>query len=288
MVVLDRSNGNLHNMSSHHQSSFLAAVLGKDGLAALNKAIARQGDLAEVLVPRTILSFVGTVQDLSYKGEIPGLPGSLIALTKSGGIINTTSYTGADANRFTMAAHLAILLGVTSDSKLAKNTKNIDLTRLGKAIDLLVKSRLLRQAMEKTDLPGSTAKPTKQDGPQAATPPQKAPKTNTAIATNKKQKPTKKPPETQEKVPGLKPVPTVKIPEIKIGKSEAYNSQCKVCGQTQFNPKDGGFYGCICLRGLAPFTTLKMETDHYVIWFGPEWDEDAREVLFEMLHSLEG
>ncbi len=253
----------------------------------MNKAVSRQADLAQVLLPRTVLSFVTTVQDLAYKGPIPGIPDSVIALTKSGGVINGSAYTGPHANPYTMAAHLAILLGMDSSNRLAKNTRNIDLTRFGKAIDVLVKSRLLRSAMAKTDLPGSTAKPTPQDGPQAAQPPQKAPAKGNAVASGKKQKPTKKPAETPEKIPGLKAVPTVKIPEMKVGKSEAYNSQCKVCGQTQFNKSDGGFYGCICLRGLVPFTTLKMESDHYVLYFGPEWDEDAREVLYETLHGVE-
>ncbi len=290
-------------MSSPLQTSFLTAILGKDGLAALNKAIVRQPDLAEVLVPRTILSFVGNVQDLAYKGPIPGMAASVIALTKSGGVINGTSYTGLDANRYTMAAHLAILLGVTSDSKLAKNTRDIDLTRLGKAIDVLVKSRMVRKAkhtldctthqdvacncgaMEKADLPGNAAKPNGQDGPQGATAPIKAPSMGNAKASKKVLKPTKKPVETKETVPGLKAVPTVKIPEMKVGKSEASTNRCKVCDQTQ--AQNGRLTGCICLMALMKSATVTAQGDVFNITFGADWDQDAVEVLLECLHGTE-
>lgn len=280
-------------MSVALQTAFLVAVLGKDGAAALNKAVTRRSDLADVLVPRTVLSFVNTVQALGYKGAIPGVPGSMIALTKSGGVINSTSFSGSDANAFTMSAHLAVMLGLVADTRFAKNTRNVDLTRFGKAIDVLVKSRLLRGAeklekkpdLDKTDLPGTAAKPMLTP-PTAATPPGKQPAKANAVASTKKQKPVVAGPRTKDKVPGLKAVPTVKIPgQIQIKKSEAAINRCKVCGRSQV--QNGHLTGCFCLTALLKSATVTTKDDSYLIAFGSGWDEDSIEVLFESLHGIE-
>lgn len=146
--------------------------------------------------------------------------------------------------------------------------------------------------MSKVEPPGSTHKPTPQDGPQEAQPPQKQPR-QAAPQAPKDQAPkgVKAPARTPEKVPGLPATPTVKLPKqageqptLKVGKSEAHGSRCRICRQTQFRP-DGGFYGCLCLTGLAKFSTIQASNDYYVITFGDEWDQDAREVLVEALYS---
>lgn len=250
------------------QKQFLLGTLGTEGYAALAKAVARYPDLQEILVPRTILSFIASVQELSYKGSIPGIPNSVIALTKSGGIINDTYYTDLDANPYTMAAHLAILLGAQDESKLAKNVKNIDLTRLGKTIDLIVKSRLLR-SVAKTDLPVPHAAPVQHQGPVGHEPPIKP-----VVPIIKKPKQAKPRPKRASVSA------TAGLPDLKVSKSDAY-VPCELCAQPQFRA-DGGFYGCLCMRGLAPFVVIKSEPEYYTIQFGPEWSQDAANTLSDL------
>ncbi len=276
-------------MPSDLQNSFLELVLGSDGFSALGKALERQPELKEVLIPRTVLGFVSSVQSLGYKGTIPGIGDSYISLNKSEGVINDITY--EKCSNYTIAAHLAILLGVSSDTRLAKNTSGIDLERLGKVIDTLVKSRMLRQGMAKADQPGATAKPIKQKGPTAPSFAPKAPATNAKVSS-KKLKPVAAPPETDESIPGLKPLkpPTGDKPKelkpltLKVGKSEAYNP-CSVCGTAQFSKNDNGLYGCFCYSELIKHTTIVNRDDHYLVKFGGEWSVEAVESFWDAIYG---
>lgn len=145
--------------------------------------------------------------------------------------------------------------------------------------------------LDKVEPPGSTHKPTAQQGP---TPPE-APKMQP-----RQQRPpprgdgkvtrVKAPPRTDADIEGLPPPPKVdlaKQPQLKVGKAEAHGNRCQLCHQTQFSP-DGSLMGCLCFRGLiaAGDVLVKAEEDSYSLTFGASWDEDARAALLEALQPV--
>lgn len=339
-------------------AAFLEEVLGKDGAAALLKAVQRSPALASVLVPRAIIGWTMAATAWGYSGKLPGTDlevgfhksenpgryGGSIQDSKSNGL-----YVFNDAPFHRIAAHIAVALEVPEVAP-ASGLKDLDLARLGKSIDALAKAQLLAQAtaptvmsshgdldvihagvgqtpyslrrrkdgrvlvdkigsladaqrladwqmqahpevpgthpMDKVELPGSTAKPTPQQGPAEALPPQKQPRQQRppAPAADGKGPGVKAPPRTKEQMPSAQApqVPSVKVPSMKIGKSEAHASACPVCKQLQFGP-DGGFYGCLCFRGMCQDVVVKAEADGYELTFGDIWDEDARSALLEAL-----
>lgn len=148
-------------------TKFLQSVLGDDGAQALSKAADRVPVLGSVLVPRTIVSWLSTAIRINYEGEIPGLDNSYMALQKSRG----EGYTGAltigdavhqfeDADILHVAAAVGIALGL-DDVAVNTQLKPQDLTKLGKSIDLLVKARVVAQAVAEEQLAKFQLSPTK-------------------------------------------------------------------------------------------------------------------------------
>jgi hypothetical protein len=99
----------------------------------------------------------------------------------------------------------------------------------------------------KTELPGRTHQPTKQQGPEEPEAPQKQPK-----MTQQTQQQSLKP-----KLPKLSP--------LKIEKSEM-EKECKSCGRKQF--KNSKFVGCMCHRDLAKNIKTVIYSDGVVLEFG--------------------
>jgi hypothetical protein len=103
------------------------------------------------------------------------------------------------------------------------------------------------------DLPGKTAAPIAQQGPQAPTPPiakqPKLPRPSTA---------------------------TFKAPSLKIGKTES-SKQCSVCEGHQFT--NNRFTGCICFRDLAKSIKTTAYSDGYALDFKTDFDKEAYLVL---------
>lgn len=133
-------------------SAFLQEVLGSDGAALLVKTMKRIGSIENALVPRTILAWVGIAGRLGHDGELPGLAGTFARIQKSeagysGEIkIEETSYQFADASTYQVASAVAVAIGYDTELS-AGNSK--ELARLGKSIDLLVKSRLANAVLQK-------------------------------------------------------------------------------------------------------------------------------------------
>lgn len=92
--------------------------------------------------------------------------------------------------------------------------------------------------IQKTELPGSTHKPTQQQGPQAA------------------EAPTKQPQMKKPKLP--------KVPALKVEKSETAK-ECPACGGTQFQANK--FRGCMCHRDLAKHVKTTSYSDGVVLEF---------------------
>lgn len=110
--------------------------------------------------------------------------------------------------------------------------------------------------MDKTDLPGKTHAPTKQQGPIGPDAPRK-----------------------QGKLP--KP-PTFKAPSLKIGKTES-SKVCDVCEGSQFS--NNKFTGCICFRDLAKSIKTTAYSDGYALDFKTDFDKEAYMVLSKYFRS---
>ncbi len=136
---------------------FLEIVLGQDGAKALTKAIERAPILSSVLVPRTIVSWLETAVRLQYEGEIPGLDNSYISLNKteetfSGALTvadNVHSFDRADLLH--VAAAIGVSLGISGQG-LDPQLRGQDLSKLGKSIDLLVRARVVIEALRHQEL----------------------------------------------------------------------------------------------------------------------------------------
>lgn len=133
---------------------FLEEVLGVDGARALVKASERAEKLKNVIVPRAILSWVNAAAQMSYTGAIPGIKGCLeFAKSECSGemAIGKDTYELSNAGVFSVAAAMAVSLGA-DDDQFDTNLKDKDIVRLGKSIDLLVKSKMARSELAKAEL----------------------------------------------------------------------------------------------------------------------------------------
>lgn len=130
-------------------AKFLISVLGSDGASALLKAAERRPILECVLVPRTIIAWIGSAVRVNYEGEIPGVENSYISLTKGehpdrfkGAIaVGDVVHTFEHADILHVAAAMGIVLGVNGQ-KIDPLLKGQDLSKLGKSIDLLVAAKV--------------------------------------------------------------------------------------------------------------------------------------------------
>jgi hypothetical protein len=129
---------------------FLEAVLGTKGSQKLERVSSEHPMLESVIVPRTILSWVETVGKLGYEGRIPGQDGSYLSLAKNenngfcGALtIGDDLYTFEDVDSLHVSASIGVALGLNIPP-LDDGLKKRDLSQLGKSIDLLVKSTIVK------------------------------------------------------------------------------------------------------------------------------------------------
>lgn len=269
---------------------FLTAVLGLDAAKALAKAAERSKPLGHALVPRAIMSWVSSVGD-TFEGEIPGVTNSYLCFQKTelgfaGSItIGDDVYSFGSASNFHVGACVSVAVGSHED-QVDTGIRDLDLDRLGKSIDFLVKGRLEAQALAKqapqqpkAQRHGVAAQPLKPAQPDAAEPGHKQPRAPSIKRPDSSgyvpPAPKLRPPAV--KVPGL---PPLKIAPIKIAKSLT-RRECGECGLTQF---DGArFKGCMCFRAMSKSVTVRESGDTLELGFGTEWDEEALSVLLETL-----
>jgi hypothetical protein len=246
---------------------FLTAALGSDGAKALLKAVARQPQLGQVLMPRAILGWLDFATAHEFEGEIPGLNNSYIQFTKSdegfsGSIsLDDQVYTFQKSNVYHLAASIATAIGL-EPIEVDPSLRDTVLVALGDSIDTLAKAQVLvrhlhkshlhhkkKTELEKVDLPGKTHQPTAPEGPQAPTPPNKQP---SQVA--------KKP----------------KLPKLSIAKAEA-EKPCEICGGKQF--ANHRFQGCICYRDISKSVRTTPYSDGYVLEFAPGTDIEVVRAL---------
>lgn len=130
------------------QKSFLKSILGDGGSNALFKSLERSELIAQALLPRAIFSWVKGVGE--FEGVIPGGE-ELICFAKSetGFNGNVGEHEFKDASLIHVSAVLAVTMG--TEKGFNAGTKSADLERLGKSIDLLVRSKLAQEGLEKAE-----------------------------------------------------------------------------------------------------------------------------------------
>jgi endogenous inhibitor of DNA gyrase (YacG/DUF329 family) len=274
---------------------FIKSVLGDQAAEVLFQAVQKSESLAPVLVPRTILAWLNTVS--SYEGPIPGTNNTYVKLVKSelGGFSGSVTigedlYPMEAASVFEAVAAVATALEVKIQPEA--KIRNLELEKLGKSIDLMAKTQLLKTAV-------GANKPCPNCGTSVAW---KNDRAVFHLHEGKMCKGVKKgenfgPPHAPEK---LRPEPAVAVsPEapapskpkrpkpptlgkpkvIHLDKSET-TVPCPVCSQTQF--KEEEFVGCICLKYLAKSAEVVTFGKRVTIQLDPEeWDSDAILTLFD-------
>lgn len=271
---------------------FLKAVLGDDGAAALQKAAERSVELGNALIPRTIMAWVDVAGRFGFEGELPGVKNTYIHFEKneSGGYrgaisVNDETYNFQDSTLFRLSASVAVALDVSVGD--ASRIRDMDVEKLGKSVDCLVKARYVAKKLaeeSKEESPeelekagggaGGGAKGAEAPG-GAAVP--KTPEAPTA-ATAKQPKP---------KMTGIPKPPKLKVPKpvpshtLKLAQCEKL-VECPVCGHAQF--EHGTFRGCSCFRGLAKTAKTTQTSDGgAVVELGEDWDRDSIITLLEAL-----
>ena len=283
---------------------FLQEVVGVDGASALTKATSANPDLEWAVIPRVILSWLEVVSHApDFNGNVPGVPSARLVFKKSesafSGYIDlgNDTYTFKDASLYHIAGGVAVALG--SDHEQALPLHNPALAKLGKSVDLLVRSRTLRKIQGKAGGkgvgpgPGPAAAPIKPLEPIGPEPVQDKSATGgvgTKAAIPVKQAATRqsKNPETPKtKVPGQpktqpKPpkLPGVKPKTIQVSKAEATN-RCVTCDGTQF--KGDKFIGCFCFRPLAKSVETVCHGSGYTLKLGSDWDNESILALAESI-----
>lgn len=271
----------------------LKAVLGHDGAAALEKAADRLGGLEDAILPRAIMAWLGVAARGDYEGPIPGVDDSYLDFTKN----ENGSYSGSiamgegvlpfqNATQFHLAASIAFSLGTEN---LSSDYEDVDLVKLGKAIDIMAKAKYIANIDELAKaLPGPAHQPTTDAVIQGAkgqpTPPTKQrEKGPRPVATRKPPKQAKTPkvvvPKKQVKLPGAK-AKSVALPEA------AKKSECNECGLPLI--KSERFVGCMCFKDVAPYVSLSKNDRGTYINFANTMDEDAIATILETLGVSHG
>jgi hypothetical protein len=115
-------------------------------------------------------------------------------------------------------------------------------------------------SVRKVELPGQTAKPLDQQGPQAPEAPKKQPRMKIAAF-------------------GKTPKGPPKLPALKVEKSEM-TRQCDVCEQNHFVGNQ--FKGCLCTRDLSKSIKTIVYNDGVVLEFAPGVTKEE----FDLLHGM--
>ena len=304
--------------------NFLKAVLGEDGANALKKAVelAKCDTFSNAILPRTVLGWLEVSPSFSYEGEIPGVDGTFIAFKKSesgfSGRISLLSgdYLFEDAPLIRVAAGIATALGVEA-AEVAGAVKNVEIAKLGKSIDLLVKSKAILDYKKNKRLNAGIKEETEEHGGPAGlsagtirqiatdhleenpkayakgknkSPLTKAPGGATeapaGVAKPQATKPPLAPVSTapstvQKKPPKPTGIPTVKR-EIKLHLTKSQMAtRCATCGRTSFTGDK--FTACLCFLALAKSVKVEKEGEGVVLGFSPEWDAEAVFCLSEIL-----
>lgn len=251
------------------RDSFLEAVLGISGAAVLDRLSKASPELAAYLLPRAAVAWVNSIGASDLPWALPGVPDQRFVLAKRGdrfvGVaeVGGLEYAFDGARPEHVAAVIAVSLGAPPGQP---DLREVDLARLGKTVDALVKAQKKGGAEAGTGLHAGAIAPTPPAAPTPTAPP--APK------AGKSSKP---------KLPKVgKPAQATKPKPLKLSVSES-RKPCGVCGKTQFRGAE--FTGCTCFADLAKGVDVSI-ADHgagFELGLTSEWDHDA---IFTFLEAV--
>lgn len=153
--------------------SFIESLLGKDGADVLEKASKRLPEIKHVLLPRILMSWINIVgKSNEFNSNLPGINESNLTLNKSEtNLFDGTVKVGSNEIEFGDADfyNLIGIIGIALDhdpKKIKLNINKNSLAKLGKSIDLLIKSKFITKQLKlkqetKKSLFASTEKPIK-------------------------------------------------------------------------------------------------------------------------------
>ena len=223
----------------------LLNILGSKGVAALSSLLENE-DLASFIIPKAVVSFLHK----SDYGEL--LLEDFSALKKTG-----YGYSGAIkigeidySFEHVTPEQVAAIVSVKLEKTLSPMIKELDLAKLSKTIDLLVKSQAKVPKIEPPEDKELVAKPMAPTKPVLPIPP------NTTV----------------QKAPPVKK--SLVIPE-----KESKN-KCRICGKEQF--KDKKFEGCVCVRTLAKSIETKVIGKGYKLTFDSSLGDDEVLTIFSL------
>lgn len=180
--------------------------------------------------------------------------------------IDNQLYTFENADLMHVAASVGVALNIGVEP-ISEQLKSKDLTKLGKSIDLLVKSQVVKKFKKK--------KLDKADSVVAKTPTLPPPPKAPAAPSLKLDKPPMAPSSPLKSFS-----PAGGSSKLKITKSES-EKICEECGLTQF--KEMKFIGCACLSALAQGIKVEKSEQDFVLHFDSSIDSDALETIVEIL-----
>lgn len=284
---------------------FLQEILGKDGAGALNRAVERIPELKSVLLPRVIVSWLSIMGKVGYDGEIPG-SNSYVSLIKSedneftGALtIDNQLYSFENQDMLHVAASLGVALGLDFEP-VNENIKIKELNNLGKSIDLLVKTQVVKKIKELSYDASKVGDFTIQYGGKFNPTYLVKHSTGTVIFENienlekaelaakwlikkeKLQTPIRerglivRDKNFKEEFENTKPTLT----KLTLTKNEA-ERVCVECDQSNFN-KDK-FVGCLCLKALAKSIDTEKVANGFVLTFKrPNLDDEEISAIIDI------
>lgn len=272
---------------------FLSAIVGSDGANALAKAVERISDLELAILPRAITAWLEIMGPFGYDGTVPGIENQLSFTKSEQGfsgyiVLDGQNHVFKKSSIFHVAGCMAVALGLDHE-RMSTLVKSEKLVKLGKGIDLLVKSKVIKGLVKgkkvkkaqinansggkTSNLPGIAAQPL---APKLPIPP------TAEQPANEKQMP-----QGSAGTSTASPLPQVKTSSkpkasMKVTKAQS-ELRCEECAKTQF--VDGKYRGCFCFSSLAKSVRTTPTETGYLLTFGSDWDQEALETLFESLHN---
>lgn len=290
-------------------NNFLQAVLGETAAEALKKAGDRNEALSSVIGARTIVGWVNFASRWGYEGEVPGTPGSWLALGKSEtGLVGEVRmgksiHTFEHADVALAGATLCVALGadLTPDDHLRDDS----ISKLGQQVDLLIMTRAA--ALAKTDDSEcsdcghklvSQYVESKQDDVMRCPRCDGSALDKGGFEAPGKQAAQKPPSGAAGSGPqgqgGGFTAPTATAPkrtrprkgkfQAKLTQSQA-TSKCSVCEEAQF--VGDRFTGCACLRDLAKSVDVEADGSHYSLTFHEPWTKSDVALLMDIVNGSE-
>jgi hypothetical protein len=232
---------------------FMTQVLGEEAAQALQRGCSKSEELQSLMGPRVILAWIN--EHPEFNGNIPGVPESLLSFKKSEGYLEGSielgqyAYTFAQADDTHLAATLTVILGGAQPKP--ERIRTPELADLGKSVDKLVKSRILRLIKQAQDA-ATSAPPQKQLEPEAP-------------EGNQRDKQTQR---------------TVQTPKMQVTKSQS-DHKCSTCGAPSFRREQ--FTGCYCMKSLAKYASSVPCECGYEISFHQMWTNSNIQLLKDIM-----